>query len=249
MATSIVSPSVDNTFGSIYNMFGGQGSGTSGNIFGQPFGGNFGSGGFGIPTTNTSPQPDQVMTSVWNTLGNVAPALLQQGGNLVGTGVGMTGQGFGGTQAGMQTINPALAYYQSLLGNPAQGAAYQSSLLSPTYQNLITNAMQNDPRGGYGSTVAATAPQAQAAQAGNFILQQQPAAAQGLLAGGGEQSDIGATQAGIGAGVSGLGTTLTGQGLQALNALQTGVLNKQQLNYSQPSALQQVMQAFQTFIG
>jgi hypothetical protein len=260
MGTSIVSPGmisssvpgmaqIDNAFSNIYSMFGGQstgGGGTVGNVFGQPITGGGGSGGFGIPM-ESSPQPDAEMTSVWNLLGQAAPSLLQQGTNLVSTGMGVTGggldmsgAGFGTTQEGLSTLDPALSYYQQLLGNPtamATAAAPAAAALSPLYSNLMTQANQG-VKGGYTAETTAEAPQAMAGQIGNALLALQPQAAAGIANIGGEQAQIGGEQAQIGQGVAGTGTniagtgtTLTSQGLQTLAQMVQEAIAKQGLNY------------------
>jgi len=251
LATTIVSPSggsvpgmdqIDHAFGRIYNMFGNLG------------GSNYSTGGFG--PGGVSPQPvsgsDNSLTAFWRGLSNLAgtsvPSFLEAGGNLLGTGMGvtqgglgMTGTGFGTTQRGLETLQPSIDFYQKLLsGDPTAATA----ALAPTAANIAnitagaTNqAGQGMPGGGYRAATLAGLPFAQAAQVGNAALQLQPAAAQALGQLGGEQAQIGAEQAGIGQGVSAtglgvgqLGTVLTGQGLQTLQNTIADILSKMGIN-------------------
>lgn len=251
MATTIVHPSagtppgmdqIDQAFGKIYGMFGN---------LSQP---NTSTGGFG--PGGVSPQPvsgsDNSLTAFWrglsNLAGSAAPGFLQAGGNMLGTGMGVTqggldmsGTGFGTTQTGLQTMQPSIDFYQKILsGDPTA----TTQALAPTAANIAaitsgaTNqATQGMPAGGYRAATLAGLPQAQAAQVGNAALQLQPAAAAALGQLGGQQAQIGAEQAQIGQGVSStglgvgqLGTVLTGQGLQTLQNTIADILSKMGIN-------------------
>lgn len=252
MATTIVSPGqgggvpgmdqIDQAFGKIYNMFGNLG------------GSNTSTGGFG--PSGISPQPvsgsDNSLTAFWRGLSNLAGSaganFLGAGGQMLGTGMGVTqggldmsGTGFGTTQTGLNTLQPSIDFYNKILsGDPTATA----SALAPTAANIsaitsgATNqASQGMPGGGYRAATLAGLPYAQAAQVGNAALALQPAAAQALGQLGGEQAQIGAEQAQIGQGVSQtglgigqLGTVLTGQGLQALQNTIADVLSKMGIN-------------------
>lgn len=267
MGTSIVPgmSQVDQAFSSIYNMFGGAGGSgaggiATGNLFGAPLTGLGSGSNFGLPQLNN---PDNSTTGLWyglaNLAGQVGPAMTQEGGNLVNTGMGVTsggldmqGAGFGTTQAGLNTLQPAINFYQQLLsGNPAATTAAlapTANTLSNVYSGAVNQAGAGMPAGGYRAATLAGLPQAQAAQVGNAAVGLQNTAAQGLGQLGGEVAGIGGTQAGIGTGVSATGaniaqtgTTLTAQGLQTTQNLIADVLNKMGINYQYGGA-----QTFQT---
>jgi hypothetical protein len=251
MATTIVNPSggsvpgmdqIDQAFGRIYNMFGNPGQSNTST-------GGTGPGGI-------TPQPisgsDNSLTAFWRGLSNLAgstvPSFLQSGGNLLGTGMGVTqggldmsGTGFGTTTQGLQTLQPSIDFYNKILsGDPtatAQALAPTAANISQITSGATNQATQGLPGGGYRAATLAGLPYAQAAQVGNAALQLQPAAATALGQLGGEQAQIGATQAGIGQGVSQtglgvgqLGTVLTGQGLQTLQNTIADVLSKMGIN-------------------
>jgi len=229
-ATTIVNPAassgtdqIDQAFGRIYNMFG------------TPTGG--GQGAFGI-----SPQPvsgaDNSLTAMWrglsNLAGTTAPAFIQQGGNVLGTGLGVTQGGLDVSQQGLQTLQPSIDFYNKLLsGDPTATTA----ALAPTAANIaaITSgatdqASRGMPGGGYRAATMAGLPFAQAAQVGNAALALQPQAAQALGTLGGEQAQIGANIAGTGTQLGQLGTVLTGQGLQSLENTVQDILRKMGIN-------------------
>lgn len=251
MATTIVNPSggsvpgmdqIDQSFGRIYNMFGNLGQS------------NTSTGGFG--PSGISPQPvsgsDNSLTAFWRGLSNLAgasaPSFLQSGGNLLGTGMGVTqggvdmsGTGFGTTQTGLQTLQPSIDFYNQLLqGNPqavAQALAPTAANISAITSGATNQANQGMPAGGYRASTLAGLPYAQAAQVGNAALALQPQAAQALGQLGQAQAGIGAEQAQIGQGVAQtglgvgqLGTVLTGQGLQTLQNTIADVLSKMGIN-------------------
>ena len=223
MGTTIVGPGsgstpgmdqIDQAFGRVFNLFGNLG------------GSNTSTGGFG--PGGISPQPisgsDNSLTAYWRGLSNLAgssvPAFLQAGGNLLGTGMGVT-------QAGLDVMQDPTKFYQQLLsGDPRTTTA----ALAPTAANIAaitsgaTNqAAQGMPQGGYRAATLANLPFAQAAQVGNAALGLQPMAAQGL-------AGIGAQEQQTGLGIGQLGTVLTGQGLQTLQNTIADVLSKMGIN-------------------
>lgn len=252
MATTIVNPSgsvpgmsqIDQAFNSIYSMFGSK---PSSSVMGQPISGGFG-GAFGVPQ-NTTPQPDQIFSSLTNIAGTTAPALLATGGGLVGAGTGVTGggldmsgTGFGTTQNALATLQPSIDFYSQLLaGNPTattEALSPAATTLANVESGALTQAGQGMPAGGYRAATMAGLPQAEASQVGNAALNLIPTAAQQLAAAANEQAGIGATQAQIGQGVSTTGqqiaqtgTTLLGQGQQTMQNLIADALNKMGINY------------------
>ena len=233
---------IDQAFGQIYNMFGNLG------------GSNFSTGGFG--PGGISPQPisgsDNSLTAFWRGLSNLAgasaPAFLQSGGNLLGTGMGVTQGGLDITGAGLGTMQPSISFYQRLLaGDPTATTA----ALAPTAANINTitagatnQASQGLPGGGFRAATLAGLPFAQAAQVGNAALALQPTAAQALAGIGGEQAQIGQGVAQTGLGVGQLGTVLTGQGLQTLQNTIADVLSKMGINIQGGTA-----NLFSTIVG
>src|SRR5215472_11401297 len=245
MGTSIVPPrggptgpaggyfdQIDQAFGRAYGMLGNAGQG-----------GGFGPGG-------VSPQPIEgdSLTQFWRGLSNLAgtsvPGFLQAGGNLLGTGTGVTqgglglsGVGFGTTQEALKTLQPSIDYYNKLLsGDPAamtQALSPEADLIAKNTAMAADLTSRGGAQGGLTASTQANLPYAQAAQIGNAALALRPGAAQGLERTSAAQAGIGAEQAGIGQGVSQtglglgqLGTVLTGQGLQTLQNTIADVLSK-----------------------
>ena len=240
MATTIVSPgqggagggfgfnpsAIDSAFSNIYNMFGG--SLGPGNY-------NASTGGFG--PGGVSPQPisgsDNSLTAFWrglsNLAGTAAPSMLQAGGNLIGTGMGINQTGLDVTGAGLQTMGPAANFNAQLLaGNPQAMPAGLAPAAQVGAQNVaqIQNTAGQGIRGGQTAQTVANEPFTLAGQLQTGAEQLQAGAAQNL-------AGIGEAVAGIGQGVSQtglqtgqLGTVLTGQGFQALQNTIADVLSK-----------------------
>ena len=205
--TTIVNPSstgssagtdqIDQAFSRIYNMFGpisGGGQGTGGvSIFGL---------------------------QLARTMGTTAPGFIQAGGNLLGTGMGVT-------KTGLDVMQDPTKFYQQLLsGDPRT----MTAALAPTAANLATitagatdQASRGLPGGGYRDVLR---PELQFAQLGQLGT-----AAEALQAGAAKDlATIGATEAGIGLDVGRLGEGLTGQGLQALQNTIADTLSKMGIN-------------------
>ena len=236
-ATTIVNPAgtsfhgmdqIDSAFGKIFNMFGNLG------------GSNTSTGGFG--PAGISPQPisgaDNSLTANWrglaNLAGEAAPGFIGAGGNLLGTGMGVTQGGLDITGQGMQTMQPSIDFYQALLsGDPAA----MTRALAPTAANLsamtsgaLNQGSQGMPMGGARAGFMTGLPFAQLSQLGTAAEQLQPAAAQALGQLGGEQAQIGQGVSQTGLGVGQLGTVLTGQGLQTLQNTIADILSKMGIN-------------------
>jgi hypothetical protein len=214
MATSITNPgqglggglgagsnlnSIDQAFGSIYNMFGPTGSGGGA------------AGTFGVtpqPVSGSDNSLTAAFRSMSNLLGTMAP--------------GITGTGLMTTQQGLGTMQPAVNFYQQLLsGNPAtvtQALAPTAANINNIYSGAMNQASQGMPAGGYRAATMAGLPQAQAAQVGNAALGLQPAAAMGL-------GQLGTTQAQIGGNL--LQSGLTAQQAAVQDMLNKQQINQQ----------------------
>lgn len=244
MATSIVGPSsgfdinsIDNAFGRVYGMMGSPSGG--GGISGG------GTGPFGLqPQGMSGNDLTKMGRSLTNLLGLTGAQLGQLGQGVLGAGLSGVQGGMGVMGTGLQTLQPSINYYNQLMsGNPAavsMAAGPYASILSGQETNMLNN-LRNVPVGGFGSLVAANAPQWLTGQIGNFELAQREAAARGLLTAGGEQAQIGQGIGNLGLGVGQLGTTLTGQGLQGLSEAERAVLQKMQINLEEPSVFQDIL--------
>jgi hypothetical protein len=198
---------------------------------------------FGLPQQSIS-TADNPLTAGWlglyNTQANQYPAFVNYGSNVIGAGMPVTEAGIGGIQQGMQSLLPSLQFYgNELTGNPntlSAGAGAQGTQLSGQMNNLL-NQLQFIPKGGFGSTAQANVPYANAQLAGNLILSQLPAAAQGLISGGQAYGGLANQLAGAGLNLSGFGGQLAQMGLGGEQQLASQVLNKMNINYQAPSAI------------
>lgn len=247
MATSIVSPSgintqaIDQAFGNIYNMFGNSGSGGGSSTTPNLFGTNI-----TTPSTMSVNNPNNtgMYSQATSAMGTGGTALMGEGGNLVNTGMGVTGGGlqmsqgaYDTTGQALATLDPALSYYNLLAGADPATVASAAAPYADTIQKQLTQAMtQNDqgsPAGGYSFMTKASLPTAAANQITATELANQQAAMQALQSLAGTQNTIAGTAGGIGSGVAGTGqgiagtgTTLTSQGLTAEQAAEQAAMAK-----------------------
>lgn len=246
MATSIVSPSggsvpgmqqIDSAFSNIYNMFGGKASGPAANLFGQNISGA-GTGPAGVtPMAPNNPNNVQMYANMANLMSSAAPALMQEGGNLVSTGMGvvpggldMAGAGFGTTQAGvgtmgagLATLQPAIDFYAKLASGDPTAMTQALSPGATAESNIITNAQSlnamGGAKGGLSNFEGSAFGTRLAGDVGTAALNLQPQALAALGQLGGEVAGIGegivgagGTQAGIGEGIAGTGLNIAGLG-------------------------------------
>lgn len=224
-ATSIFNPgnSIDNAFGNIYGMFGSNLSGGGGGAF----------GGAPQPVSGADNSLTAQQRGTANLAGQAAPTAFSIGQGMLGTGMGVAQGGLNVMGTGLQTIQPSIDYASRLMAadptTVSMAAGGYATDVSKNLSNLL-NQTRALPSGGYGALVAQQAPQAAAAQVGNFELGLQPQAEQMLSQLGGEQAQIGQGMAGVGTNIGQLGTTLTGQGLSGLVNLYNALIGKQQIN-------------------
>jgi hypothetical protein len=198
----------------------------------------------GAPTdpNGLAPQPisgsNDSLTAYFRSLSNLTGATgvnqFNQGGTTVGQGLQTVGTGLADQQTGMQTLNAPIDFYKKLLsGDPAtmtQALAPTASLISQQYETAASNTSSNQAQGGFRSAAMAGIPVAKAGAVGNAALGLQSTAATQLGTLAGEQASIGQGESNTGLGVAGVGTTQQGQGLQALTATLTGILQKMGIN-------------------
>lgn len=199
------------------------------NLFGTNLSGaGGGAGTFGVSTPSSS-NPNNV--ALYAQLAGVgaqsAPTMLTQGGNIVNTGMGVTqggldmsGTGFGTTGVALNTLQPALQYYNALMNaNPAQmtaALAPTAAQLSGIESGALAQANQG-VRGGYTAATEAGLPQALAGGIINQAEQQQQNAAAQLQNLAGVQNTIANTQGNIGGSVAGTGQQATSTGTTMMN--------------------------------
>lgn len=242
MATSIVSPTqtIDQSFGNIYSMMGAGGGGGSGggtNLFGANLSGaGGGAGTFGVSTPSSSNPNNVALYAQLAGLGSAAaPAMLTEGGNLVGTGMGVTqggldmsGTGFGTTGTALNTLQPALAYYNALMsGNPATmtaALAPTAAQLSGIESGALGQATQG-PEGGETAAIREGLPQTLAGGIINQAEVQQANAATQLQNLAGVQNTIANTQGNIGGSVAGTGQQAASTGTTMMNNADTFINN------------------------
>jgi hypothetical protein len=222
---------INNIFKNIFSMFG--------PATGQPAGGGIVSGGGGTGPFGISPLSTQGndLTRAWETGQNLqattAPALLAQGNQLVGGGLGLTNQA-------VNLLQNPYGYFSALAsGNPT----VMAQALAPTAANIANifagaqNATQGMPFGGQRATTEANLPFAQASMVGNQALTQQLQAEQGL-------QNLSNQLAAIASGITGVGTGEQSLGAQMLAQNLGEILNKMGINYQfgGPQTFGQIMQ-------
>lgn len=240
MGNQLNTQAIDQAFGNIYNMFGNSGSGGGNTAAPNLFGTNI-----TAPTTMSVNNPNNtgMYSQATSAMGTGGTALMGEGGNLVDTGVGVTGGGlqmsqgaYDTTGAALATLNPALSYYNLLAGGDPATVATAAAPYADTIQKQLSQALVQagaGPEGGYAAMTKAGLPTAAANQITSYELGLQPQAMQALqsLAGtqdtiAGTAGGIGSSVAGTGQGIAGTGTTLTGQGLTAEQAAEQAAMAK-----------------------
>ena len=230
------------------------GTGTNSNPFEQTTSfGLFGGGSSPGATVNSNglaPQPvsgandslTAFFRSLSNLTGDTGVNLVNQGSSTVGLGMQTVGQGLGDQATGMQTLQAPIDFYKKLLsGDPAtmtQALAPTASLINQQYETATSGVSSNTAQGGFRSAAMAGLPFAKAGAVGNAALGLQSTAATQLGTLGGEQAAIGQGESNTGLGVAGVGTTQQAQGLQALTATLTGILQKMGINVQGSTANQ-----------
>lgn len=164
--------------------------------------------------TNLTTQPiagdslTQYFRSLSNQMGqtgagtfNSGQSVFNQGVGAVPTAQGTAGTALGTTQAAQGTIDPAIAYWMSILkGGPEATAAIApyATQVGKNYASADSGARSMLPAGGFASTVRAGLPFAQAHDVNTSLLQLQPTAAQNLNTLAGTQTGIANAQTNVG---------------------------------------------------